>query len=309
MAERIYIIGHRNPDTDSICSAIAYAEFKKETETEKEGEYIPARIGDINSETAYVLDRFGFKEPILLDNGAGKKLILVDHNEESQSIENCSMGEIVEVIDHHKINFKYPKPIFYHSEPIGSTATIIADKFLSCGKKIKKDIGGILLSAILSDTVVFKSPTTTKKDIEIANKLAKIAEIDNIKEFGIAVKKAKSSLSGLSVLDIIYSDFKDFDFNGKRVGIGQIEIVDKKEYEERKEELLMELKNIQKEKDYALLILMITNIMEEGSELLVVGMTDKVEKAFGKKVKNNRVYLKGVMSRKKEIVPPLEGIF
>jgi len=309
MAEKIYIIGHRNPDTDSICSAIAYAEFKKETEIEKKNEYIPARIGDINSETAYVLDRFGFEEPILLDNGAGKKLILVDHNEESQSIENCSMAEILEVIDHHKINFKYPKPIFYHSEPIGSTATIIADKFFSYGKKIGKDISGILLSAILSDTVVFKSPTTTKKDIEIANKLAKIAEIDNIKEFGIAVKKAKSSLSGLSALDIIYSDFKDFDFNGKRVGIGQIEIVDKKEYEERKEELLMELKNIQKEKDYALLILMITNIMEEGSELLVVGMTDKVEKAFGKKVKNNQVYLEGVMSRKKEIVPPLEGIF
>ncbi len=307
MSEEVYIIGHMNPDTDSICSAIAYAEFKKQAGFS--GNYIAARIGELNPETAYVLNRFGFREPVLLEDGAGKKIILVDHNEESQSIEGYSEAEIVEVIDHHKINFRCSKPIFYHNEPLGSTATILGEMFLSRTERIDKGVAGILLSAILSDTVVFKSVTTTDRDIEVANKMAEIAGIDDVKSFGIEVKKAKSSLKGLSAKDVIFSDFKDFDFNGRKVGIGQIEVVDSREAVDRRMEFIDELEKIRLEGDYDLVVLMVTNIMEEGSDLMVAGLTERIEKAFKAKVENNRVYLKDVMSRKKQVVPQLEGVF
>ncbi|OYT53651.1 MAG: manganese-dependent inorganic pyrophosphatase [Candidatus Altiarchaeales archaeon ex4484_2] len=307
MNEEIYIIGHMNPDTDSICSAIAYAEFKKQAGFGDN--YIAARIGELNSETAYVLDRFGFSEPVLLEDGAGKKIILVDHNEESQSIDGYSEAEIVEVIDHHKINFRCSEPIFYHNEPLGSTATILGEMFLSCVDDIDKGVAGLLLSAILSDTVVFRSVTTTDRDVEVANKMAEIAKIDDVKSFGIEVKKAKSSLEGLSAKDVIFSDFKDFNFNGSKVGIGQIEIVDSKEAVDRRGEFIDELEKIKLDEDYDLVVLMVTNIIEEGSELMVVGLTDRVDAAFKAKVEDNRVYLKGVMSRKRQVVPQLEGVF
>ncbi len=307
MSEEVYIIGHMNPDTDSICSAIAYAEFKKQTGLGDN--YLAARIGELNSETAYVLERFGFSEPVLLENGAGKKIILVDHNEESQSIDGYAEADIVEVIDHHKINFRCSEPILYHSEPLGSTATIIAEMFLSSLEEVDKGVAGLLLSAILSDTVVFRSVTTTDRDIEVADKLAGFAGIDDVKAFGIEVKKAKSSLEGICARDIIFSDFKDFEFNGSRVGVGQIEVVDNREAVDRGGELIDELEKIKLDEGYDLLVLMVTNIMDEGSELMVVGLTDRVEAAFNSKVEDNRVYLKGVMSRKKQVVPQLEGVF
>ncbi|MEA1924984.1 MAG: manganese-dependent inorganic pyrophosphatase [Candidatus Altiarchaeota archaeon] len=307
MSEEVYIIGHMNPDTDSICSAIAYAEFKKQAGSG--GNYIAARIGELNSETAYVLDRFGFSEPVLLEDGAGKKIILVDHNEESQSIDGYAEAEIVEVIDHHKINFRCSEPIVYRSEPLGSTATILGEMFLSCMGEVDKGVAGLLLSAILSDTVVFRSVTTTDRDVEVANKMAEIAGIDDVTAFGIEVKMAKSSLEGLSAKDVIFSDFKDFDFNGSKVGVGQIEVVDGREAVDRGGELIDELGRIKLDGGYDLLVLMVTNIMEAGSDLMVVGLTDRVEEAFKAKVENNKVYLRGVMSRKKQVVPQLKGVF
>lgn len=306
MHDEVYIVGHMNPDTDSICSAIAYAELKRQI---TEGRYIPARTGHLNPETTYVLDRFGFKEPVLLEDGGGRKLILVDHNEQSQSIEGYRDADIVEVVDHHKINFKCSSPIIFHTEPVGSTATIIARKFLSHDVALDEGVAGILLAAILSDTVVFKSATTTPLDRDIAEKLADIAGIGDINEFGIEVKKAKASLKGISAQDIIYSDFKDFSFGDSKVGIGQIEVVDFKESAGRRDEFLTELNKIKMKGGYDLLLFMITNITEEGSEILVVGKTQKAEAAFGKPVKDDSIYLKGVLSRKKQIVPPLENVF
>ncbi|OYT27752.1 MAG: manganese-dependent inorganic pyrophosphatase [Candidatus Altiarchaeales archaeon ex4484_96] len=307
MSEKIYVIGHMNPDTDSICSALAYAEFKNQVDPGNE--YIAARMGEMNSETAYVLERFGFSEPVLLEDATGLNIILVDHNEKSQSVEGYDGAQILEVIDHHKINFKCSEPIYYLNEPVGSTATILGDMFLSTAKNIDEGIAGLLLSAILSDTVVFKSATTTEKDWRVAKKMAQLAKINDIKAFGIEVKKAKSSLEGLSANQIIYSDFKDFDFKNSKVGIGQIEVVDSAESEMRRDELLDELNDIRESKDYDLLVLMVTNIMDEGSELLVSGLSNKIEAAFDVEVKDNRVYLDGVMSRKKQIVPLIEGVF
>ncbi|ODS37514.1 MAG: manganese-dependent inorganic pyrophosphatase [Candidatus Altiarchaeales archaeon WOR_SM1_79] len=304
--DKVYITGHKNPDTDTICSAIAYADFKRKT---GEKNVVAARCGDINPETKYVLDRFSLPEPEFLSDASEKRLILVDHNEFDQSIENIEKAQILEILDHHKINFKYPEPIYFLSKPLGSTSTIIAEKYFEWKVDLDKNIAGALLSAILSDTVVFRSVTTTERDKEMAEKLAEISGIEDIEEFGIEVKKAKSSLKGLTASEIILSDFKDFNFNWNKVGIGQIEIVDSEESDRRRRELIKGLKELRIEKRYKLVVLIVTNIMEEGSELLAVGDISKIEEAFGKPVEENSVYLKGVMSRKKEIVPPLERAF
>ena len=303
--EEVYIFGHMNPDTDSICSAIVYAQYKRSKGLKARA----ARIGELNPETKFVLDYFSVDEPELIEDVRGRKVILVDHNEFSQSAKGIEEAEILEVIDHHKIKFSYGKPIFFLSKPLGSTATIIAEILLNEGYEIDGKVAGLLLAAILSDTVVFKSITTTATDKEIAKKLGEIAGIEDIEKFGIEIKKAKASIRGLDSEDVIYSDFKDFIFSGKKVGIGQVEIVDTSEVEEMREKLLEKMNEILKAKGYELLILMITNIIECGSELLVVGNTDMVKKAFGKEVKDNAIYLEGVMSRKSEVVPKLEEAF
>jgi len=266
--EKIYIVGHKNPDTDSICSAIAYADYLKKLGKKA----VAVKTGEINPETKFVLDYFKIKIPELLASAKGKKLIFLDFNEKTQAPNNIDKAEILEVIDHHKINFEYPEPIFFQNEPIGSTATIIARKYLNDKKtKMTKKIAGLLLSAILSDTLVFRSPTTTKEDIEIAKKLSKISKIKNLKKFGIEIKTKKATLRGLSAENIIFSDFKLFDFSGKKVGIGQIEVCDPKETRKRKNELIEKLKEILKKENYTLLALMVTNIIIIGTELLAVG--------------------------------------
>ncbi len=304
--EKIYIVGHRYPDTDAICAPIAYAFFLRK---KGEGEVVPARTGKINPETRFVLNYFKVDIPVLIKSAAGKKIILLDHNERSQSPKNIEKGKIIEVIDHHKINFEYSDPIPFRTEPIGSTSTIIAKKFFEEKMKIKKDIAGILLSGILSDTVIFRSLTTTKEDIEIAKKLARLAGIKNIEEFGIEMKKQKASLKGKKVEEIIFSDFKNFTSAGKRVGIGQVEILDEKEFRERRGEIIKKLKWLSRKKNYGLLLFAATSIIKGDSHLLAAGETRYLEKAFGKKVVENEIYLPGVVSRKKQIVPPLMKAF
>jgi len=301
--EKIYVFGHKNPDTDSVCSAIAYAKIKNLT---------PARLGEINEETAYALNYFNVKTPELLSDVEGKKVVLVDHNEFQQSANGIEKAEILEVIDHHKISFSCDKPINFLTEPVGCTATIIAKYF---GKEIKKidrkeikKINGLLLSAILSDTVVFKSPTTTEEDKKIANELAKSAGIKDIIKFGIEIKKAKATVKGKPIEKIIMTDFKDFNFNGKKVGICQYEVVDINEIYEIKDEILKFLENL-KNKGYEMVIFIATDIMKEGSELFFAGDAEKIGKAFKTKIYENSVYLKGVMSRKKQVVPFLEKLF
>jgi len=302
----IYVIGHKQPDTDSICASIAYAHYLKQ----KGKNAIAVKSGEINPETKYVLDYFKVQEPETLTDAAEKTMILLDHNEKNQSPDNIDKAEIIEVIDHHKIVFGCPDPIYFHSEPIGSTSTIIAKKYFNDQSvKLDKNIAGILLSAILSDTVIFKSPTTTKEDIEIAKKLAEIAEIKNIEEFGIEMKKTKASLKRMSAEDIIFSDFKTYEFGKTKFGGGQVEVIDFNEVNERKQELLEKIEEIAKKENYDLLILMATDIIKKDSLLLFFEKDSYIEKAFSKKPENNTLYLEGVMSRKKQIIPPLAKLF
>jgi len=294
----IYIIGHKNPDTDSIVSTIAYSWYLN-----KKGiKALPVRSGEINSETEFVLQKFEIPTPILIPEHSDRKLILVDHNEKQQQPEGDF--EILEIWDHHKFNFSYSEPIPIRCEPIGSTATLLAKEFFAQKIDIPKNIAGLLASAILSDTVIFKSPTTTQIDKEIAEKLNESLGF-NLEEFGKEIKKAGMNLD-LPIKKLILRDLKEYNFSSKKVGIGQLELVEIEKFLGKKPEILEEMKKIKEEEEYDSLIFAITDILKEGSEVFVIGEEEKIEKAFNIKLQNNSFWKDGLMSRKKQIVPLLE---
>jgi manganese-dependent inorganic pyrophosphatase len=307
MTEAIYIVGHKNPDTDSICSAIAYAELKKKLGISA----VAARQGEPNPETKFVLEKFGVEVPELLTDGASKKVILVDHSDIGQSLDNLDQAEIVEIIDHHKIgDVTTPNPIFFLAMPVGCTATVVKTLYDYFGIEIPKNIAGIMLASILSDTVIFKSATTTDKDKKAAEDLAKIAGVEDMETLGMEMFKVKSDIAGKPPRELLFRDFKDFDMSGNKVGIGQIEVVDLSLLDEVKDSLYEEMKKVKEEGGYHSVFMMLTDIIKEGTELLVVSDdSGVVEKAFGKKVEDRSVWLDGVMSRKKQVVPPLEKAF
>ena len=301
----IYIVGHKNPDTDSICAAIAYADLKKKMGATEE--IIPARSGSINDETRFILSRFNTEDPILLTDAAGKKVILVDHSEPKQRPENMDKGEIVEVLDHHNINFVQATPILFHTEPAGSTSTIIARMSFEKNIELPKNIAGILLSAIISDTVIFKSPITTQEDKDIADKLKPIAGIDNLEKFGIEMFNAKSGWNKKTAEQIIKTDYKEYELGGKKIGIAQVETIDAGELEPRKAEFLEEMKKRKEKGSLDTIMVLLTDIMKEGCLTFILSDSiDMIGKTFGKEIKDNEMYLPGVLSRKKQIVPPLE---
>ena len=302
--ETIYVIGHKSPDTDTVCSSIAYAEFLKK----KKVDAIAAIPEELNPETKYVLDYFKAKKPLKLNSIKGKKVFLVDHNENTQSPEGINEAEVIGILDHHKIGCSFSAPIFFESKPLGSTATLVAQKMIEQQFKITKQLAGLLISAILSDTVIFKSSTTTEEDIKIAKILAQIAGIKNIKEFGIEIKKQKSNLKGMSAEKIIYSDFKIFEEDKVKFGVGQIETVDLEEVKEKKAELLKKMKEVIEKERLSFLILMLTDIINEGSELLISGESTYLKKAFNKEIKNDSIYIKNMMSRKKDLIPLLAAV-
>ncbi len=312
----VYVVGHKNPDTDSVCSAIVFAyllnKWKEKGGLIKlEEEAIPVIQGEPNPETKYVLEKFGIKAPEVMTDADGKKIILVDHSEKAQAPDNVDKAEIIAIVDHHKIgDITTPNPILFVNMPIGSTGTVLKLLFDWTNVEIPKELAGLMLSSILSDTVIFKSATTTDTDVKVAEELAKIAGVENIQEFGINIKSKLSDVSGMAARDIITRDFKDFDMSGNKVGIGQIEVVDLKLVEDRIDEFINELKKMKEEGNYSGIYFMVTDIIKEGTLLLAVADDESVvEKAFGKKLENNRVWLDKVMSRKKQVVPPLENAY
>ena len=294
----IYVIGHKNPDTDSVAGAIALAEIMG---------YKPAICGPINRETAFVLERLGIDAPEILADISGKKIFLVDHNENTQMAEGWENAEIIGVTDHHKINFSSSAPVFFHAETLGSTCSVIAKMHK---ETIQKNIrlAGLLLSGILSDTIIFKSPTTTEEDRSLASELAVIAGVSDIVQFGVKIKTAGADIAGKTVKDIVGSDFKDFDMSGYKVGIGQIELPDISIIKDIEADIITHLNEV-KQNGYELVVMVMTDIIAEGSKILFAGDPGIIEKAFGVTLENNFVFIPGMMSRKKQIVPPLESFF
>lgn len=308
LADNVYVVGHKSPDTDSVAAAISYANLKNRLGMPEI--YVPAAAGTINNETKFVLKHFGVPVPETITDAKGKKIVLVDHNEVGQAVDNIKEATLMEVVDHHKIgDIQTASPIFFHNEPVGSTATIVSAMYDQYKVPITREMAGVMISAILSDTVLFKSPTCTDKDKAEVEKLAKIVGED-YQQYGIAMLTAKSDISSKTARDIVKGDYKHFDFAGTKAGIGQIEVMDLSVLAARKKEILEDMEKVRKEEGLSFVLIMLTDVMKEASDLLFVGTpVDKFEKAFDGKMENSSIYKKGVLSRKKQVIPPLEAAF
>ena len=298
------IFGHKSPDTDTITSAIVLADLQNAL-----GNTATAyRLGDLNKETEFVLDYFKVEVPELLTMVTeDDTVILVDHNEFAQSVDGIEKATPYMVIDHHRVSgFNSAEPLFFRVQPVGCTATILHAMYVENDVEIKPDIAGLMASAIVSDTLLFKSPTCTKLDQEVCLKLAEIANID-IEGYGLEMLKAGTDLSDLSVAELLRIDAKVFTMNDVLARIAQIGTVDIASIMKRQVEIEVEINNIITEESLDLFLCVITDIMNSNSEIIALGnRTDLVEKAFVTTLVNNSAFLPGVVSRKKQIVPPLE---
>jgi manganese-dependent inorganic pyrophosphatase len=306
--EKTLIFGHKNPDTDTICSAIAYAELKTKLGFNVE----PVRLGDVNGETQYALDTFKVSAPRLVATVANeaKSVILVDHNERQQSASDIDQVRVVEVIDHHRIaNFETSHPLYYRAEPVGCTATILNKMFKEKGVTIRKEIAGLMLSAIISDSLLFKSPTCTEEDVAAARELAEIAGV-NADTYGLDMLKAGADLSDKTISQLISLDAKEFQMGNAKVEIAQVNAVDINDVLSKQAELETALSQVIADKGLDLFVFVVTDILNNDSVALALGKeTAAMEKAYNVTLVDNKAVLKGVVSRKSQIVPQLTEIF
>lgn len=302
------VFGHKNPDTDTISSAIAFSFFLEKIGHEAEA----VALGKPNEETAYALNYFNVEAPRVVSTVANEveAVALVDHNEATQSVDDLQDVRVDYVVDHHRIaNFETAEPLFYRAEPIGSTASVLYKIFKEYNIDIPQAIAGLMLSAIISDTLLFKSPTSTKQDKEIAYELAKMADV-NIDAYGLEMLKAGTNLSDKTAEELINGDAKNFDMNENMVRIGQINSVGFDEILARKQELMAAMQEEVEANNYALFIVCATDILDNNSMAYVVGdHQEAVEKAFKQPIVDGQVDLPGIMSRKKQVVPPLTEAF
>lgn len=299
---KILIFGHKNPDTDTICSAIAMADMQRKMGIEAEA----VRLGEINKETKYALDYFNADIPRLIDKvEEGQEVILVDHNEFQQSADGIEKAKITTVVDHHRIdNFSTAEPLFYHAEPLGCTATILYRIGKMNQMEFDSKTAGLMLSAIISDTLLFKSPTCTEIDKKVAEELANIANVD-INSYGLEMLRAGTDLDDLSEEELIDLDAKTIEKNGLKVVIAQVNTVSIEDVFKRQDKLEAAMEKTIEKDNLALFVLAVTDILNSNSELLVLGKkTDIIEKSY--KLNNHRTFLEGVVSRKKQILPMID---
>ena len=305
MENKILIFGHKNPDTDTICSALVKEILNKKKGCEKSK---AVRLGNLNKETQYALKYLGLEEPELIEKvEEGQEVILVDHNEFNQSVEGIEKAKILEVVDHHRIsNFETSEPLYYTARPFGCTSTILFEEFKQNNIEIEKIEAVLMASAIISDTLLLKSPTTTEHDKKALEELGKIANI-NIEEYGLEMLKAGTDLDDFSEEELINLDAKSLDKNGTKFVIAQVNTVSIEDVLKRKEKLEVAMNKEIEEKGLSLFVLAITDILNSNSEIIALGeKADAVEKGFEKKLENNTVFLEGVVSRKKQLLPSID---
>ena len=302
------IFGHKNPDTDSICSALAYADLKTKIGVDVEA----VRLGSVSGETQFALDAFAMSAPRFVESVAteASQVILVDHNERQQSANDIDKVTIAEVIDHHRIaNFETVGPLYYRAEPVGCTSTIVLKMFKESGVAVSPQIGGLMLSAIISDTLLLKSPTCTPEDVAAAHELAAIAGVD-LHAYGLKLLKAGASLLDRSIPQILSTDSKEFSMGSAKVEIAQVTAVDVDDVLARQDEVEAALCDIIAAKGLDLFLFVVTDILNNDSVAVAMGpRASAVETAFGVTLENNRALLSGVVSRKLQIVPVLTETF
>ena len=302
----VYVVGHKSPDTDSVTAAIAYAELMKA----KGEEYIPCIQGKPNPETETVLKRFGAAVPESLTDATGKKIALVDHSDLAQAPDNLSKGEVVAIVDHHKIgDVTTNNPIFFWAMPVGCTGTVLKVLYDLEGIAIKPKVAGMMLAAILSDTVNFKSPTCTDADKKAVAELKKIAGVDDTDALFMDMLKAKSAVEGVPPMDLLDRDYKDFDMKGKKVGVGQLELATLDQVASMRDALYNAMQEKKAGGRHSVL-LMLTDVVKEGTDLMVISDEPAlIEGAFNTKLQGNSMWIPGMMSRKKQTIPNLQKAF
>lgn len=298
------IFGHQNPDTDTITSAIVMADLQAELGNAA----MAYRLGELNKETTFALDYFNIKTPELLKTvDEDDVVILVDHNEFAQSVQGIEKATPYLVVDHHRISgFSSAEPLFFRVEPVGCTATILYKIYTENKIVIKPEIAGLMASAIVSDTLLFKSPTCSPLDKEVCLKLAQMAHVE-IETYGLDMLKTGTDLSDLSVAQLLTIDAKIFTMNGLSVEIAQINTVDIANVMVRQADIEAQMSRLITEKSLDLFLFVMTDIMNSNSQVIVRGpRTDLIEKAFDVTLNHQGAFLPGVVSRKKQLVPPLE---
>jgi manganese-dependent inorganic pyrophosphatase len=306
MRRHVHVIGHKNPDADSVCSAIAYAHLKNVL---GDDDVRPARAGALDEETTFILRKFDVPAPELITDAAGRDLILVDHNERAQAVARIDQANILEIWDHHPLgDLRPPYPILFHGEPVGATATLISEQYFLNEVTPTRKMAGLLLAAILSDTILFQSPTTSDKDRRMAARLEPLAAVEaNLGDEMLNRKIAATQ--GESPAEIVRKDYKEFRLGQYKIGIGQVDVGRAGELAERKESIVGAMRMLCREARLTQVILMITAVPDRSSDLWFVGdRRDLFEKAFGR-TRDDEVRLRGCVSRKKQIVPRLEIAF
>ena len=300
------VFGHKNPDTDSITSTLVMTDLQT-----KLGMDVKAcRLGDVNKETQYILNHFQVEAPTLIEEVTeNDEVILVDHNEFNQSANGIEKATIKMVVDHHRIaNFQTSEPLFYRAEPVGCTGTILYKMYKENGIEIEPKIAGLMASAIISDSLLFISPTCTPQDEKACRELAQIAGLD-VETYGLEMLKAGTDLSDLTAGQLLGIDAKVFPMGSSTVEIAQINVVSIEDMMTRKAELEEQMQAIIAEKGLNLFVAVITDILNSNSQVIALGeRTDIVEKAFNVELTENTALLEGVVSRKKQIVPVMDRI-
>jgi len=293
----LLVFGHKNPDTDSICSSLVMTNLKKELGIDAKS----CCLGELRKEALFVLDKFGVDAPELISSvNSDDKCCLVDHNEFGQSVDGLENATIVEIVDHHKLGgITTSTPLDMTLRAVGCTNTILYNMYKENNVEITRPIAGLMLSAILSDTLIFRSPTTTQADIDAGKALAEIAGV-NYEEYGMEMFKAGTSLDGYSVEEIVNMDFKGFEMSGKKVGIGQVMTLDIDSVMEKKNDFL----NYINSTDFDMLVLAVTDIIKEGSYLIYKAPDQVIADAFSVTA-DQGVFVEGLVSRKKQLVPNL----
>ena len=303
----LYTCGHIIPDSDSVCSAISLAYLLNKIGRAA----TPARQGELNPETKFILDKFGFEAPIIKTSFAGDELFITDYSDLAQAPQDMDKTTVVGIVDHHKLgDITTSTPLECWIRPVGCTNTIVKEMYDYHKVEIPANIAAIMMCAILSDTVIFKSPTCTALDIQVVKELSKICGIEDFGALGMEMFKVKSEVEGTPVRDLVMRDYKNFDMHGFKVGVGQLEVVDGSVFDKIKDDLMEDIKKVKDEQNLHTVALLLTDIMKEGSEVLVVSNDTSIfEKAFNCKLENGKVWLDGCLSRKKQIIPFLEPEF
>lgn len=301
----LYVMGHRNPDTDAICGAIALADYLAQT-THPHAQ--PSRCGNVPERTAWVLEQAGLEAPKLITNTSdcveGVDFALVDHNEFGQSVDGIENVSVVYVLDHHRLSgdVMTKNPIRFINEPVGSSCTIIAREYKYAGLTPSKAIATCLCAGLISDTLLLTSPTTTDLDREILPWIAELAEI-NPDEFTEGFFAVGSLLGGGTAEAIMNTDRKDFEENGQKLTIAQIEERGLGPFAGRRQELELELNQLCIDGDYELALLVVTDIKENSSMIIAAGKSVVIDALPFERKDDTLFYGKGVCSRKKQIFP------